>query len=82
VQDLLNITLVDVPGEFVRVLALIERRRFVIREMKTEVGADPGTTTLHVAVTSEGRNVLSLANQLHNLVGVVDVTHGPPEIDR
>ena len=73
--DSLTITLADNPGELVRVLALIERRRFHIRDVHTRSGRDPGTTTVQVTVTSEGRNVASLADQIRKLVDVVDVAH-------
>ena len=76
-QDFLTITLADHPGELVRVLALIERRRFTIRDVQTQAGSEPGTTTLCVMVTSEGRNVLSLTDQIQKLVDVVDVAHVP-----
>ena len=76
-QDFLTITLADHPGELVRVLALIERRRFRIRDVRTQAGSESGTTTLCVMVTSEGRNVLSLTDQIQKLVDVVDVAHVP-----
>ena len=76
-QDFLTITLADHPGELLRILALIERRRFTIRDVQTEAGRELGTTTLHVTVTSEGRNVLSLTEQIQNLTDVVDAAHMP-----
>jgi acetolactate synthase regulatory subunit len=71
VQDSLTITLADHPGELIRVLALIERRRFVLRDVHTHT--ESGTMTLRVTVTSEGRNVRSLTDQIQKLVDVVDV---------
>ena len=76
-QDFLTITLADSPGELLRVLALIERRRFTIRGVQTEAGRELGTMTLNVTVTSEGRNVLSLTDQIQNLADVVDGAHTP-----
>ena len=73
-RHLLGIRIADNPE---LILALIERRRFAICEVRTEAGPAPGTQTLSVAVTSEGRNVLSLADQIDKLVDVVDVRISP-----
>ncbi len=72
-QDVLKITMTGTKGEFVRVLALIERRQFVIRSIRTEVGHGPDMTTLHVAVTSVQRNISSLAKRIDELEPVQSV---------
>ncbi len=74
-QDRLTITIADRPGELVRVLALIERRRFQLRDVRTGPGARPGTVELQVQVASASRNVRSLTNQIENLVAVLLVEH-------
>jgi acetolactate synthase regulatory subunit len=75
VQSSLTITLADHPGELVRVLGLIERRRFTICDVRTRSGRDPGTTILQVTVASDGRDVASLKGQIEKLVEVVGVVH-------
>lgn len=72
-QDQLIVTLDDRPGELVRILALIERRQFVIRSLQSRVGSEPGTATLDIGLMSESRNVRNLAAQLSKLVAVRDV---------
>ena len=74
-QDHLKITLTDHPGEIVRVLALIERRRFEIRDLRTSPGDWPKTIDLQVRVSSDSRNIRSLADQIEKLVAVLLVQH-------
>lgn len=69
-QDRLKITVADNPGEIVRILALIERRRFQIRDLRTTPGDRPNTIELQVRVSSDSRNIRSLTNQIEKLVAV------------
>ena len=71
----LTITVADHPGEIVRVLALIERRRFEVRDLRTRPGDRPKTIELQVRVSSHGRNIRSLAKQIEKLVTVLLVEH-------
>ena len=74
-QDRLTITLRDHPGEIVRVLALIERRRFELRDLRMSSGDSPKTIELQVRVSSDSRNIRSLTSQIEKLVAVLLVEH-------